>query len=339
MTTSPLIRMGIDIGFGDVKAVAGRITENGRIDTDMFKFPSAVARIRKKAVAGLDDAQVEYGFENQKYLAGNDALISANLIPSRDMDFIMEFSPLLIFKAFECAAQIYHLPVESLCHSVEVCLGLPLAYYMDKKDELARRLARFEISGQEVTFTRIGIQAQSQGILLDFLFDEHCRPNRKWLGSDLLILDIGFNTIDILCVHEGRSSSEWSNMLEGAGLCRICRELDIELKKTGLELPEQAVKNALEHRRVSIYGRDIDLSATIAQLSRDYADFLYREIKSRLSDVLKNTRKLIVAGGGAYYVAPFFREKFPDDFLTVPVHAEFSNARGYYKYLKGVKNG
>ena len=31
----------------------------------------------------------------------------------------------------------------------------------------------------------------------------------KRLGKDLLILDIGFNTIDILCVKEGRSSSEW----------------------------------------------------------------------------------------------------------------------------------
>ncbi len=338
MATSQLIRMGIDIGFGDVKAVSSKIIENGRIETDMFKFPSAVARVKNQAIAGLDDAQMEYTFENKKYLVGTDALISANLIPTRDIEFLLEFSPLLILKAFEGAAQLYHLPLKSLCNSVEVCLGLPLAYYREKKNDLAGRLVRFEVSGLEVTFPRLGIQAQSQGILLDFLFDDHCRPNRKWLGSDLLILDIGFNTIDILCVHEGRSSSEWSNMLEGAGLCRICRDLDIELKKMGLELPEQAIKNALVNRKISIYGKEIDLSEPITRLTWDYADFLYREIKSRLSDVLKNTRRLIVAGGGAYYVFRFFKEKFSEDFLYMPVHAEFSNARGYYKYLKGVKN-
>lgn len=339
MENTPLIRMGIDIGFGDVKVVSGRINGNVRIETQQLKFPSVVARVKNKAIAGLDDAQVEYEFEKRKYLVGNDALASANIIPTRDIDYLLEFSPLLIFRAFEYVSQEYHLPIQSICSSTEICLGLPLAYYKDRKNELAARLNQFEVMGCKVNIKRMAIQAQSQGILLDFLFDDHCRPNRKWLGSDLLILDIGFNTIDILCVHEGRSSSEWSNMMEGAGICRICRDLDVELKRMGLELPEQAVKNALFNRTISKYGREIDLTETTNQLSSDYADFLYRGIKSRFSDVLKTTRKLIVAGGGAYYVSETFKRKFPNDFLLVPMNAEFSNARGFYKYLKGVRNG
>lgn len=339
MALSPILRMGIDIGFGDVKVVSAKIGGNGKADIAKFKFPTAVARVKNKAIAGLEDAQIEYVFENSKYLLGSDALGSINILPTRDIDFIMEFGPLLIFKAFEHAARHYHLPIKAVCTSAEVCLGLPLAYYKEKKNELARRLTSFEVTGCSVNISRLAIQAQGQGILLDFLFDDHCRPDRKWLGSDLLILDIGFNTIDILCVQKGRSSSEWSNMLEGAGICRICRDLDIELKRMGLELGEQTIKNVLVERRTTKYGKPIDLSATIARLTSDYADFLHRQIQSKLSDVMKTTRKLIVAGGGAYYVADTFKRKYSGGFLLVPVDAEYSNAGGFYKYLKGVKNG
>jgi plasmid segregation protein ParM len=331
--------MGIDIGFGDVKAVFARFIGNGRFETEQIKFPSAIARVKNKAIAGLDDAQIEYEFEKRKYLIGKEALSSANIIPTRDIDFILEFSPLFIFRAMEFVSKKHHLSMDSLCNQTEICLGLPLAYYNSKKRLLAQRLANFEVMGCKVIPQRLAIQAQSQGILLDFLLDDQCKPNRKWLGNDLLILDIGFNTIDILCVNEGRSSSEWSNMLEGAGICRICKDLEIELRKMGIDLPEQAVKNALATRMISIYGKEFNLSESITLMTKDYADFIYREIRSRLSDVLKNSKKLIIAGGGAYYVSEFFKQRFPGDFLHIPNDPEFSNARGYYKYLKGVKNG
>ncbi len=339
MANIPSIRLGIDIGFGDVKVVSAKNTGNSGFDTERFKIPSVVARVKSKAISGLEDAQAEYDFENRKYLVGSEALASANIIPTRDIEFILEFSPLLIFKAFESLSQKYHLQMESICRTSEICLGLPLAYYHSRKSLLADRLTRFEVLGCKIQISRLAVQAQGQGILLDFLLDDHCRPNRKWFESDLLILDIGFNTVDILCVHKGRSSSEWSNMLEGAGVCRICRDLDIELKKMDLELPEQAIKKALSQRKISIYGKEIDLSGIIDPLIQDYADFLFREIRSKLSDVLKKSQKLILAGGGAYYVSQTFRCKFPREFLLVPVDPEFSNARGFYKYLKGVKHG
>ena len=339
MTTAPLVRMGIDFGFGDVKAVFARFIGSGKFETEQIKFPSAIARVKNKAITGLDDAQIEYEFEKRKYLIDKDALSSANIIPTRDIDFILEFSPLFIYRAMELVFEKYHISMDSLCNQTEICLGLPLAYYIGKKRRLAQRLSNFEVLGCKVNPQRLAIQAQGQGILLDFLLDDQCRPNRKWVGTDLLILDIGFNTIDILCVHEGRSSSEWSNMLEGAGICRICKDLEIELRRMGIDLPEQAVKSALADQKVSIYGKEADLSASINLMAKDYADFIYREIQSRLSDVLKNTKKLIIAGGGAYYVSEFFKQRFPGDFLYIPSDAEFSNARGYYKYLKGVKNG
>ena len=338
MPNVPLVRMGIDIGFGDVKAVFARFVGNGRFETENIKFPSAIARVKSKAISGLDDAQIEYEFEKRKYLIGKDAISSANIIPTRDIDFIMEFSPLFIFRAMEFVSEKYHISMDTLCNQTEICLGLPLAYFISKKRQLSQRLSSFEVLGCKVTPHRLAIQAQSQGILLDYLLNDQCKPNRKRLGNDLLILDIGFNTIDILCVKEGRSSSEWSNMLEGAGICRICRDLEIELKKMGIDLQEQAVKNAMANRKISIYGKETDLSESINLMAKDYADFIYREIRSRFSDVLKNTQKLIIAGGGAYYVSEFFKQRFPGDFLFIPPKAEFSNARGYYKYLKGVKN-
>lgn len=337
MAQSPLIRIGIDIGFGDVKIITGKINTTSGPEKHE-KYPLALARITNRSIEGLNDAQLEYAFENRRYLLGSDAMVSRNIIPTRDIDFLLEFSPLLVFRALEFAAQAFHLPLQTVCTSAEICLGLPLAYYKAKKNDLAYRLKYFEVSGYQINIPSPAIQAQGQGILLDFLFDDQSRPNREWIGSNLLILDIGFNTVDILCVHEGRSSAEWSNMLEGAGICRICRGLDIALKRMGLEFSEQAVKKVLSRQKTTLYGEEIDLSDTIKDLQVDYADYLYREIRSRFSDILKTTRKLIVAGGGAYYVSDVFKEKYPDDFLLIPYQPEFSNARGYFKYLKGIHN-
>ena len=139
----------------------------------------------------------------------------------------------------EFVSEKYYISMDSLWNQTEICLGLPLAYYTSKKRRLAQRLSNFEVLGCKVNPLRLAIQAQGQGILLDFLLDDQCRPNRKWVGNDLLILDIGFKTIDILCVHEGRSSSEWSNMLEGAGICRICKDLEIELRRMGIRRIER----------------------------------------------------------------------------------------------------
>ncbi len=81
MANTPLIRMGIDIGFGDVKVVSGRINGNGRYETEKFKFPYTVARIKNKTITGLDDAQAKYEFKKRKYLVGSDTLASVNIKP------------------------------------------------------------------------------------------------------------------------------------------------------------------------------------------------------------------------------------------------------------------
>ena len=65
MTTAPLVRMAIDVGFGDVKEVFARFIGSGRFETEQIKFSSAIARVKNKAIHGLDDAQIEYEFEKR----------------------------------------------------------------------------------------------------------------------------------------------------------------------------------------------------------------------------------------------------------------------------------
>ena len=67
MATSPCMRMGIDIGFGDIKIVTGKNNATSGPDKP-YKYPSALAKITSRSIEGLNDTQIEYTFENHKYL-------------------------------------------------------------------------------------------------------------------------------------------------------------------------------------------------------------------------------------------------------------------------------
>jgi plasmid segregation protein ParM len=327
-------RMGIDIGFGDVKVVASGLNGTSTPETKQLKFPSAVSYMRKATTRGLENTQTEYLFEDRRYILGDEALSSFELIPTRDISFIMGFSPLLVFKALSDVAEAFQKDLQEVVKAPEVCMGLPMSYYFEGKEKLEERLTGFKVQERDVSFGKLDIYVQGQGILLDFLFDDQRRLNKEWFGKNLIILDVGFNTVDVLCIDQGKTSAEWSETLEGAGICRICRHIRIEMKEMGFQNPaEQEAKAALYARKVSLFGEEKNLSSLIAELSQDYGEYLYREFITTFSEFLKKTDKVILAGGGAYYAAKEFKKRFPRNFIFVPPEPEFSNARGYLKYL------
>ena len=96
---------------------------------------------------------------------------------------------------------------------------------------IKRRLSAYSVSGDVVRFDHIEVRAQSQGILFDYMLDDQGRPVDAHINRNVLVLDIGFNTVDVLGVIEGRPNREWSGMLENGGICRICEELKTYLQK------------------------------------------------------------------------------------------------------------
>jgi len=328
------VSIGLDMGFGDVKIVCCMVDETGDKSFAVLKYPTAIAYAKNGIIGDLAE-QEEYDFNGRTFVVGSAALQSQTLFATRGIEFLLTYAPLLAYKAVAGLVQTASLQLSDLLSAQKrLCLGIPLAYY-SKRHELERRLSGYTVSGNAIDFDHIEVRAQGQGILFDYMLDEHGSPLTDCEDQNVLVLDIGFNTVDVLGVIEGSPNREWSGMLENAGICRICEDLKTHLQKEfNFHLCEQVVKDVLQNGRISLYGASKDLSTYIRKSTEAYSDWLGRELNSAWDAFLKRADRLIIAGGGAYYVHDLLR-KYPEHFVRVPHDSEYSNARGFLKFALG----
>lgn len=326
---------GIDVGFGDVKVAFSNSDQQQKV----LKFPTAVAT--SNSSIKLEGSERTYLYKGKNFILGREAVHHPNVLTTRNLDFLFGYSPLLIYRAMEMAAARYHMDVTKLMSAKKaICVGLPIKHYMEKREQMADLLETFEVSGLQFRFeNNIRVIAQGQGVLMDFIRCAELK-HRKWYGRarTLTILDMGYNTIDVLCVDNGRPSGQFSGMLTGDGICRLVEWLrnDIQRHYDIGELSEQEIKKAIEDRYIISTGKRIDLTDLIDAKTAEYTEYLSSKLDGRFGDFMRRSERLIVAGGGAYYVKKAFRDKYVEspDFLYFAPNAEYANARGYLECLK-----
>jgi hypothetical protein len=334
-----LILFGLDLGFGDVKLALSMNFENSPArKTILFKFPTAIAYARDGIIGDLGKDEKKYAFNGKNYFVGNSALQCREVFSTRDIDFLLGYSPLLAYAAIEKALQsLAGAPdFETLAECKKyLCLGMPLAHFHSKRAPLMDIMKKSHVSDSVLTFDAIDIRAQGQGILFDYVLDDAGQPIPDRLNLNILVVDIGFNTVDILGVVNGRPSREWSGMLDRGGISRIGEQVGNFLQREfNFELPEQALKDVLQKKEIALYGASKDISWQIRKASEEYAAWLLQEIRSRWEGFLKTADRLILAGGGAYYVQDAFQSAYRQGFLKIMENPEFSNAIGFQKYLE-----
>ena len=305
--------VGIDIGFGDVKAV----TDEVRI-----KFPTAVA-YAKKGIADIGEEE-EYEFLGRKYFLGERALFSLDVFPTREVEFLLKYAPLLLYRSLKW--------LDSPTPAEQIAIGLPLAYH-HRRFEFEKVIRRVIVNGEILEHQRVEVFPQGVGILLDYRLN-HEGEELEETRENLLILDIGFNTVDVVVAEKGRAIRDECGMLERAGVSRICQELASYLQReTTINLTEQEAKDVLLQRKLKVYGQEKELSETIRTLTENYMDWIFQNLKSRWGERLKRVDRLIIAGGGAYYVGEYLPEIYEAQTL-IPELPEFANARGFLKGMK-----
>lgn len=333
------LSLGLDIGFGDVKLVIGFTPENGvRRESILRKFPTAISYARDGIIGDLGKDEKRYEFNGREYFVGAPALQCRDVFSTRDIDFLIAHSPLLAFaaieKSFDAHPLIHELANIDMSKKA-LCLGMPIAHFHSKRAQLMDIMEKTRVSDTSLSFETIDVRAQGQGIFFDFVFDETGQPITDHLFMNVLVVDIGFNTVDILGVVGGRPSREWSGMIERGGISRIGEQVGAYLQREfNFDLPEQAIKDVLRKKEIALYGDVKDISWVIRKASAEYAEWLVQEIRSKWEGFLKKADRLILAGGGAYYVADVFHSVYPQGFLHVPEKPEYSNAKGFQKYLE-----
>src|ERR1700741_993320 len=102
--------LAVEIGFGDVKIVGDGIS---------FKFPTVVAYAGNGVLRDWKEENKTYLFGRKKYFVGTDAMCHPEMFSSRDPEYIFEFTPLFLYKAFQ----------EADIRPDTLALGLALGYY------------------------------------------------------------------------------------------------------------------------------------------------------------------------------------------------------------------
>lgn len=299
--------IGIDIGFGDVKVFGQGIQK---------KFPSAIA-YAKDGMADVDDYELEtYDYHDRKYIVGQDALFSLDTFSTRDIEFLFRYAPLLL-----------HYGLKNI-DATNISTGLPLSYF-SRHGEFQKVTSRITVNGITKDYS-VRVFPQGVGILLDYRID-HGGKEIKGTDQELLVLDVGFNTVDIVVTHKGRAIKSECSMIERGGISKICQDLAIYLQnEMTINLSEQETKDILLRGKLKIYGNEKDLTTVIRDITEGYVDWLMGNLKSRYEERIKRVDKLIIAGGGAYYIHGHIPDRYLN-IIDIPVDPEFANARGFYK--------
>jgi len=254
-----------------------------------FKFPSWLAYHPSDAISELDTVTVDA----VEYVVGEDVKFERQKITISEInDLISYFN---VFKKY--ALQKAGIKEDG----VQIITGLP-PIHKDKAGKLEK---------QGVT-----VLPQGVGIYLDV------KDNIK--SDEMLILDIGFNTVDYILVSNGIKKK--GNTIEKQGVERMVEmfrsQIDISFVK---QFPLQRVMELFEKGYGVFEGEHIDLSHIKKRSIDEYNEILKTRLKSEIGNLINEIESIVLAGGGAYYIKDIRKDVY------IPDAPEFSQARGYTK--------
>ncbi len=295
-------RLAIDIGYGDTKVCVASDSQSHKY----FKFPTAISR-QKESMADFGD-NAGYVYNGVRYNVGKQAVSDA--FTTRGFDFMVKYAPLIAYHAFG-----------SKLNGAEIATGLSIINWSERQ-RYFDALSRIIVDSKVVVPAKVVLYAQGQGIIDRYHGDK---------SGLICVVDIGYNTFDFLVFEDGKPSKELS-FATNQGTNKIVTDLQAIIKKRfNVDLLEAEAKEIFENKKMVMYSNEIDLSDHITEALDFYNEFIINEVKSKRIDVLRKAKKVIFAGGGAYYLED---KRLPGNAIFIDNPYEFANVRGYYEHKK-----
>jgi len=305
-----------DIGYGDTKF---GWYEDGRIK--LGKFPTAIVRRGRYKPQyqdfNIDMESKEFVYQGFRYMVGEDAFMSGIPLCTRKRGFIPNYAPLLIAKII----RDYKKTFRDLIVSVSVS-----DYKKEYVTELKKALKRFMVNGTTYSFGEILILPQGYGIFRDVFPGKVYEPT--------VVVDIGFNTIDVSIYNKGKLLREGFLGFPGYGTNRLIQNISERVKEEiGEQLSELELNEAIKKGGIiRLYGREYDISDLIEEEKEFFIEDVISLIEtSSIGSFWKRAKFRIVAGGGGYFISDAMKNSFN---LIVPERPEFSNVRGFFNVVK-----
>ncbi|WP_267523634.1 ParM/StbA family protein [Campylobacter sp. MG1] len=302
--------IAIDLGYGDIKVC---------YKNKLFKFPNAVSKKgitinRFESIAEKVNSN-EYLFNDKKYIVGDKV---NNAYETRDFELLYKHAPLLIYHALKLAG------VDTTRKDLVLATGLSVLN-INEVNRFCERIKKVYVNNESIEFAEIKIRPQGRGI-----FDSY----NKDKNGLVYVIDIGFNTLDILPYKDGVGLSDgcFANT-KGANIIinQLVNILSNNFPK--IDFTEQKAKEIFINGYIEIAGEKIDFQNEIQELKSDYTEYLINMLYTK-NAILYEANKVIFSGGGAYFLDKLLVKNLVKtaDFSDIPY--EFANVRGYYEYYK-----
>lgn len=308
------IILGIDIGYGDTKCVV--LTNDGEF-RNQFKFPTMVGITKRNA--HIKDKRI-YDYKSHSYYVGNDAnyLPSKNLIDITEYKNLEYYAPLFLHKAIETIGEIPDIVVTGLSKA-----------QIENSGHFKTALQNFTVNEKSYKFDKLFVLPQGAGskLAIDKYGMNFPHEQTEFAGATNFVgCDIGFQTLDLYMVTDGKTSPNLFEGIEKEGVMKIAIKVAKKIKEVhNREITLQEGKNIIDTGVYKLRGQKYDMSSFVTEIKKSYLKELLEMIENRYGNILDKCDFIALSGGGS----TIFKSQ-DDGFIRVPKsNHEFMNSLGF----------
>jgi len=284
-----------------------------------FSFPNEI-RIAADPGSLVIDGVPVYDFEGHKLVIGE--TVNGKTLHKRSFDFLLQYAPVLVAHAIRLS-NVYPGSITALK------IGIPFGNCKNgDKARLIERLSRFVVDGREYRY-EVDCLPQGVGVFLEYLYEE--KPEDK--NESGYVLDFGYNTVLLVKYENLKARHAGSEQMDQYGISLVVDRISKDLReKFRLNLPLIEVNKIFRNRYLDDCGKRHDISDLCDKAVREYLDQILFELMDKNEDKFRRVNKIIIGGGGAYYITKAsIPEMFRDMVHIMPNQPEFANVRGFMR--------
>ena len=325
--------LAIDAGFGYTKVA---VLEDGIITHQVKEMDSIVELETEESMSDLqiiNDSIYEY--DGKKFLVGGNALQAvsdeAKVLDVKDYDTFKYITPLLIQKYVKRYKGDFN----------RIILSISYAFYKQSGDYKAFVSENTIIDGNKLPIENIFVLPQSAAgkMAIDNMGLDLDNPSKKGNYLNYLILDGGYNTLDISLVLDGKLiPSTNTKGYPGMGVIRIAEKLIPHVKElSGEDISYSKARQIIETRKYVLRGKKYPVDAFIDTAINDYIVEIGKFLEEKYSTQMNNIENIIIFGGLAELIRnkmDVWNTMYSPNFVRIPEsNSEYYNVIGatFYK--------
>jgi plasmid segregation protein ParM len=328
--------LGIDIGFGFTKATDGK--QNLVFKSVLGEATEIQFRDEMIAPTVADGNHLQVEVDGKSYFVGELAERQSNVryFTLDQAQFIGKFAKVF---ALASAAQMVKGFVP-----VNLVTGLPIGYYQQYKDELAKLLlgehqvslvdANGKKTEKSISINKVRVIPQPFGSLFNLMLNDLGEMGDKRLVKDKIgIIDVGFRTSDYTISDKMRYSERGSRTTD-SGIARAFNVIASKLREnSGVNIELYRLYEAIDNGSIKIRGKVYDLKTLTDQVFSQLATSIANEVDRLWVDDW-DIDAMVITGGGGAVLAKYLKPLLNGEIMAIDPEQDMRlyNVHGYRKF-------